>query len=426
MASGGPFGAQVERAPAAAVAIGHRARAIAGARRGRGDVPCDVERGTGRLDAPVAGLGREREAVQASFALAVAGRERVRRHDVVSAVDGDAAGGDGAARRIAQIAPGRIGRVLAPVDRGQRDPCRRGRVPGQLEGELRVLEARCAFAVHAEHEARAAERIPVRRGAAHRHVVVAGRRRRQRRGVEAQRLTRVLQVVEAEPVRPGAGAAADVGALVRAAVAAIGAEQVEILLQPLHAAAGLEPRRHARAHQHGGSQRVAGQGRGVGTVEHVDVLDLGRCDDRPARREAEIGAEQVAQQQAVGIDECARRLARAGSPHGEDRVVVADEALPHGEVRRVLQRPFAGGDVDRAKGVRVDAETRAGGIRRESFLAVLRRRDDDAVEIDRRRLDAGGGQSQECGGDRWRQRHRRPCERGASRTVSCRPRPSRQ
>jgi hypothetical protein len=56
------------------------------------------------------------------------------------------------------------------------------------------------------------------------------------------------------------------------------------------------------------SCRVGGRER---AVQHVDAFDLSGVDQRPARREAGAVAEQVRQQDAVGVDQRTRAVAGA-------------------------------------------------------------------------------------------------------------------
>ena len=104
---------------------------------------------------------------------------------------------------------------------------------------------------------------------------------------------------------------------------------------------------HARDVVDHGAHRVAGIGRRERSVEHVDALDFLGRHQAPARREGRAVAEQVRQQDAVGIDQRARAVARARSAAREHRVVVvADVALAHQQAREILQRIFAVGGVD--------------------------------------------------------------------------------
>ena len=156
----------------------------------------------------------------------------------------------------------------------------------------------------------------------------------------------------------------------------------------------LEAPRHARHEVDDGAGRVAGVGGAERPVQHVDALDLLGRDQPPARRVRRTVAEQVRQQDAVGVDQRARAVAGARGAAGEHGMVeVADVALAHIEARQVLQRILGVAGVDAAlDGGCVDALGGGGNLQRQRRRPAAG--DDDAFERARRRRSrrvVGGG-----------------------------------
>src|SRR3989344_5711685 len=108
--------------------------------------------------------------------------------------------------------------------------------------------------------------------------------------------------------------------------------------------------------------RVGGR---EGAVHHVGAFDLVGADHAPARREgqpAHAVAQEVRQQDAVGVDGRARAVAGARGAAGEDCVVVvADVALAHQQAGEVLEHVFAVGGVDGARDLVTGDAVRGGG-----------------------------------------------------------------
>lgn len=243
------------------------------------------------------------------------------------------------------------------------------------------------------------------------------------------RLAIVLQPVERQRKPEPADAVRDSRRLMVAAEAVREPVAVAIALrEELRRHRRLEPVGLARRQQHGRADRVARIERGKRAVQHVDARDVVGGDQRPARRIRVARAEQVRQQQAVGIDEPARTLQLVEVAPGEHAVAVADVALAHHQVGRVLQRVLGAG-----VGVRVDllARDRLDDGRRVGIDALALGGDADGAERVAGRRGCGrghgsgrravGGHARRAGGriggravDRGRLRER-PYESGRAR-----------
>ena len=253
--------------------------------------------------------------------------------------------------------------------------CRR-QVVGELQPELVLERALDALARHAEHRRARVVLVVVEISARDGPVGgFRGGRRLSERG-ELQRLARVLKMIGADQVRQAADLVADRRRRVRAVETAVHAEQVEVLREALHLGIGFEVRGHARRDRDGRAHRVARVQRGVRAVDHVDLVDVVGEDHRPARREREGIAEEVAEQEAIGIDEPARRLRVARAAHGDRRIHVADEALANRHVRHVLEHVFRRDDVPVFELLRSDRRDAGGEIGIERWACRLRRHDD--------------------------------------------------
>ena len=143
--------------------------------------------------------------------------------------------------------------------------------------------------------------------------------------------------------------------------------ELEILMMVAQLRMGFERLRHACDVVDHGADRIARVGRRERPVQHVDAGDLLRRHQAPARRERGAIAEQVRQQDAVGIDQRTRAVAGARGAGGQYRVVeVADVALAHQQAREVLQHVLGVDRVDRRfRLVAGDALHRGRDLRRQ-------------------------------------------------------------
>ncbi len=125
---------------------------------------------------------------------------------------------------------------------------------------------------------------------------------------------------------------------------------------------------------------LPGYSGGKRAVDDIGAFDVIGENHRPARREGERVAEEIAEQQAIGIDQTARRLRIARAAHGDGRIHIADKTLAHRHVRHVLQHILGRHHVPVLRLFRRDRGDRGGeiGIERRTgrkrSLSLLRRR----------------------------------------------------
>ena len=124
-----------------------------------------------------------------------------------------------------------------------------------------------------------------------------------------------------------ANAKAAAGLLLMTVGRHIGVVQLVVGTKNLHPAMRLARFRPARRHQHRGTGRITRQHCRVGAVNNGCRLDFLAADQAPACRVGVAIADQVGQQQAIGIDQRTGALHRSCRPCRDDRVAVANIAL---------------------------------------------------------------------------------------------------
>jgi hypothetical protein len=116
------------------------------------------------------------------------------------------------------------------------------------------------------------------------------------------------------------------------------------------------------------SQAVAAVAGRVGAIEDVDTVNFPGLDGIPAWRGGEIGAEKVAQQKPVAVDQRAGGLEGMHVAKGEQSILVADKTFTDQQIGLVFDYVFAVGGVDcrelggRDMGVECDGLAFQGGL----------------------------------------------------------------
>ena len=243
----------------------------------------------------------QREAVYHVAQLAAAGTELRRADGVLAAVDVDRSAVDRIAGGIAQVGVRATRRFVAPPAQRVAGAQVRREIVGDLG--LQVI-------LHRVHLVRVAEDEPVLvAGIAARHCARHGRARRAVRARthelvgEGDGLSVAVEVIETQPPGKFSRLVTHRGAGRPAGVAVARAVDLEVLSEGRNAGVHLELGRHARDVVDDGADRVARVCGGKGAIQHVDALDLLGRHEAPARREARAIAQQVRQQDAVGIHE---------------------------------------------------------------------------------------------------------------------------
>ena len=352
---GTPDPATVEGLPAGAAHVGDAAGWAPGSETGisarirgcaaRFVLVIVVETGH-RLPVPRAlRVGLQAQAVQIVQAFRLTGAQAA--DGVQRPVDRNLAVVERLAGGVAQIALGAGFRVVLPQAAAIGGAQCGREVIGEFEREV-VLD-RMIDAIGSEHQTLRARGVLVAIGAAHRgrrRLRIDGRAAEGGRGIGHGLALRV-QPVGAEPERTTAHAVGQRGAEVVAVVALIGAVDGVILHRSLGVEVPLETFRVARADQHHAPCAVAGIQGGERSVDDIDTRDFLGRHHAPAWRIAVTVAEEIGQQQPVGIDNRARAVDRARRANRNDAVAIADVALAHQHARQIFQRLGRGHGVDR-------------------------------------------------------------------------------
>ena len=213
-----------------------------------------------------------------------------------------------------------------------------------------VVDVECRLGLQVAHvgvqEAACADHVGGRVGAAELRDRPGGAGRRPRCRVE--RLAIAALEIGRDEHRERVPAIAERDAGLVGAVGVLGLVEIEGLERFGLLEGELRLVRRARGdlqHAADGVARVHG---GERAIEKVDALDFLRRNHAPARcGVAVVVAEQVRQQDVIGIDQCARTGAQAPGARGEHGLIVASVSLAHKQTRQIFDRVLGIDHVDR-------------------------------------------------------------------------------
>ena len=95
---------------------------------------------------------------------------------------------------------------------------------------------------------------------------------------------------------------------------------------------------HMRGQVDDPTHGIAGVDRAERAIGHVHLIDLGRCDKAPARREGIGIAEQIGDQHTIGVKQRLGAGDGAGGARGNDAVAIANIALTHLDAGQIFDR----------------------------------------------------------------------------------------